>query len=279
MYRDGLQLQAAVEMEENVLSANITSVDYNIRVLEEQHDNGLVSDEVYEAALAEYQRQREIYQNALNERLDLMAPLTQATADRAGTHDGWLKDSTETAFWHGTLEEAGNEANTAARIEEEINSQAAKITPLDQVLAEAGGSGISPNMADSMSENVHTQTVIGTQSSFAEYSTISPTTQAVAYDYAVNTNTATEIAPGVYAYSVGDYLSSLPYDSPPSSGHYAASEYFTITTGYYGAPDGSGDTVYDSNTGQYCSYGEWASSHPASSETGGHSMDGGSSGF
>ena len=259
LYQNGKLLTSALDSEQAYLSSALAGVEYSIQVLESQHDAGNISDEVYEASLAEYQRKVRILEDAIMERGDALSVLRPAIEDKFGTDDGWLKDASETPGYGGTLGQEGNQEKTAAQVESEINSLTGKITPLEQVMEEAGINGTSPYYSDNVKNNPYGQALYNSQYAYTSYEGISPATQAAAYDYASNTGTATEIAPGVYCYSTQLYLNSDPYLSPPNMTTYSGNEWSTMDQGSYAyaSPDGSGDTVYDSNTGKYCSWQVW----------------------
>lgn len=259
LYQSGQQLTTALDSEQAYLASALTGVEYSMQVLESQHNAGNISDEVYQAALAEYQRKARVLEDAMMERGDALNRLHPAIEDRFGTDDGWLKDASETGFYGGTVNDPGNQERTAAQVESEINSVTSKITPLEQVMEEAGVNGTSPLYSGNVRNNPYGEALYNSQYNYTSYNGISTATQSAAYDYATHTGTATEIAPGVYCYSTQLYLSSDPYLSPPNMGTYSGNEWYTMDQGSYAyaAPDGSGDTVYDSNSGKYCSWQVW----------------------
>ena len=81
------------------------------------------------------------------------------------------------------------------------------------------------------------------------------TTMKAAYYEAKARNEYQEISDGVYVYSTKEYLINNPkLETIPTYSDYKVSE---LSSYYDSIVTSSGDTVYDSNTNQYYSYGEW----------------------
>lgn len=265
MYSDARDLQEAVQFEQEYLMDAEVSVRYDLAVLEQQYQDGAISEETYTQLKGQYETVLSNIDAAVEERTYLLegdknaSGLRVATQDNFGSRDGWLKDSQETTF--GTQNEVGNLERTAARVETDINERAAQLTPIDQIIADNGLIGITPLRASEYQSNQYCQGIVDS-GKVADFSSIPNTTRAAAYEVAQNNGTATEISPGVYVYSVGDYYSSYPSTAlPPTMSMYSYSGYEAATMGYYGEGEvcSNGDTVYNANTGEYCSWAEYAS--------------------
>lgn len=265
MYRDAQNLQENIYFEQEYLMEAENGVRYDLEVLEQQYKNGTISEETYTQLKGEYETTIANIDAAIEQRSLLLegdensTGLRVATQNNFGTRDGWLKDSQESVF--GTGGEAGNTERTAARVESDINERASQLTPIEQIVADNNLIGITPLRAAAYSDNQYSEGIVSTQE-VGSMASVSNTTRAAAYEVAQANGTATEVAPGVYVYSVGEYYSTIPDSGmlPPSMGMMTYSGYEVATWSSYddGASCANGDTVYNSNTGEYCSWAEYA---------------------
>ena len=268
MYEDARNLEDALIAEEEYLTESKNGLEYSLAELEQQHAEGNISDSDYERLKGEYEARIANVEAAIQERATVLegsehgTGLQAATQDNFGTKDGWLKDSKEGGMY-GTLGDAGNEANTAARVESEINAAASQVTPIDQVIAENGLAGVAPLRADGLEGNPYNQGMVDSQSTYMEPSSISNTTREAAYLSATSQGTTTEVAPGVYAYSVQEYFATPAEGTYPTMlGFYTSNEYQTANSYVNeGQAESSGDTVFDSNTGKFYTMAEWSAAN------------------
>ena len=238
MYTDSRNIEREVETEWNYLRESRGGVEYSLAVLEQQYKDGYISEETYTRLSGEYNARIEYLDREIASRENAMDALSDINGKK----------------WNDT-----NAAEQAAR----VNELTGAMTPIEQVMADNQLAGMSQNRKDAIYTNPYSE---GFQNStgYGELSSITNTTRAAAFEVAQNRGTATETSPGsgVYVYSVGEYFYTMP-DNAYSTviGVYGSSDYQTASY-THALISSAGDTVYDSNTGQYYSWGEWVAAHP-----------------
>ena len=154
IYASACSIRNRIGVEIEYLDERIAEVEYNLGVLEKWHntknDNGspMIDDETYNRLKNEYETLKSTFEDEKNKREKYYEELVAATKNNFGTHDGPLKDAQD---WNH------NDVETSRRIATELNYRGSTLTPINDLMINHQGGGISSPMYPAVLSNIDEQ--------------------------------------------------------------------------------------------------------------------------
>lgn len=253
MYNDALNLKDEIYYEQEYLYGYKNNMVYAKTQLDAAYANGTIPESTYNELAEEYDRRIELCDSQIELRSNMYNELYNLTEDRIGLTDGVLKDAQD---WDS------NDIFTASASLASLNGMSSQIVSLEDIVSEtcSDGSTRIGAVASALRNPVYTGLDYGTYNnnlngvtSYRENYVSNLTWEAARAAAGENVGTHPDY-PGVILFNAGNYMSQVPaYNS--GGNDYVISE-ISAFTGDGRAFNGY-DSVYDSNTGKYYTYGEY----------------------